>query len=93
MKKLFKMLLSISLFLIIPTPIKAIQIDEDIPVDTVNFVVSKIENIIREEMNKSGALELGMPLLINEDYFIKSGRINSFGEEMFSLDSWLAPSA
>ena len=44
MKKLFKMLLSISLFLIIPTPIKAIQIDEDIPVDTVNFVVSKIEN-------------------------------------------------
>lgn len=49
-------------------------------------VLENVKKVIREEMNKSGALELGMPLLINEDYFIKSGRINSFGEEMFSLN-------
>ena len=49
------------------------------------LVKSKIENIIREEMNNAGATELIMPALIPEDVFIKSGRRDSFGNDMFSL--------
>ena len=48
-------------------------------------VKTKIENIIREEMNKAGAQELTMPALIPEDIFIKSGRRKNFGSDMFSL--------
>lgn len=48
-------------------------------------VLENIKKLIEEEMNAAGAQELLMPLLINEEYFIKSGRNNSFGGEMFSL--------
>ncbi len=48
-------------------------------------VKSKIENIIREEMNNAGAYELLMPSLIPEDYYIESGRRENFGSSMFTL--------
>ena len=48
-------------------------------------VLNKIENIIREEMNKTGAQELVMPSLIPEDVYISSGRRDAFGPSMFSL--------
>ena len=48
-------------------------------------VKTKIENIIRDEMNKAGASELTMPALIPEDVFVKSGRRDNFGSDMFSL--------
>ena len=48
-------------------------------------VMENLKCIIREEMNNKGALELSMPLLINEEVFDISGRKNSFGGEMFSL--------
>jgi len=48
-------------------------------------VLNKIENIIRKEMDSTGALELKMPALIPEDVYIKSGRRNLFGSSMFSL--------
>lgn len=48
-------------------------------------VLENVKNIIRDEMNKSGALELLMPSLISEDYFITSKRIDKFGDDMFSL--------
>ena len=48
-------------------------------------VIENLKAIIREEMNKKGALELSMPLLINEEFFDISGRKGSFGGEMFSL--------
>lgn len=48
-------------------------------------VLNKIENIIREEMNKAGAQELVMPSLIPEDVYISSGRRDAFGPSMFSL--------
>ena len=41
-------------------------------------VKKKIENIIRDEMDKSGALEVLMPALIPDDIFKKSGRYDSF---------------
>lgn len=48
-------------------------------------VFKNIENIIREEMNKTGANELLMPALIPEEVYIKSGRRENFGNDMFSL--------
>ena len=48
-------------------------------------VFDKIENIIREEMNKTGALEMKMPSLISSDYYEKSGRTRTFGASVFSL--------
>lgn len=49
-------------------------------------VKQKIENIIREEMNKAGANEVIMPMLIAGEIFEKSGRRHAFGEDMFSLN-------
>ena len=48
-------------------------------------VDKKIENVIREEMDKSGANELVMPSLIPEDYYVASGRRDNFGDSMFTL--------
>lgn len=49
-------------------------------------VLSKIENIIREEMDAKEAQELLMPALIPEDVYIQSGRREAFGSNMFSLN-------
>ena len=46
----------------------------------------KIENIVREEMNKAKAQELLMPSLIPEDYYVASGRRDNFGHDMFGLN-------
>ncbi len=48
-------------------------------------VIRKIEGIVREEMNKTGALELIMPSLIPEDYYVKTKRIEVFGKDLFRL--------
>ena len=48
-------------------------------------VLAKIKNIVREEMDRSGAQELLMPALILEDVYEKSGRREAFGSNMFAL--------
>jgi len=48
-------------------------------------VYKNVENIIREEMNNAGALEVHMPTLAPTDIFEKSHRLSSFGKEMFKL--------
>lgn len=48
-------------------------------------VLQKIENIIREEMDDTGAQELLMPSLILEEVYEKSGRRAAFGNNMFAL--------
>lgn len=48
-------------------------------------VLKNIENIIREEMNKTGALELSMPTLIPREIYETTGRVESFGSSSFSL--------
>lgn len=48
-------------------------------------VLKKVEQIIREEMNATGAQELQMPSLIPEEVYIESGRRAGFGNSMFSL--------
>jgi len=48
-------------------------------------VLKNIEQIIREEMNKTGALELSMPTLIPREIYETTGRVQSFGSSSFSL--------
>ncbi len=48
-------------------------------------VLSKIEKIIQEEMDKAGCNQLAMPSLIPIDIYEASGRKDNFGKNMFSL--------
>jgi len=46
----------------------------------------KAEEIVREEMDKAGALELHMPALQPIDLFERTGRINSFGNVLIKFN-------
>ncbi len=48
-------------------------------------VMQKIMKIVREEMNKTGAVETLMPSLIPDDYYRKTNRIEVFGKDLFQL--------
>jgi prolyl-tRNA synthetase len=48
-------------------------------------VLRKIENIIREEMDKAGGQELLLPVLQPFEFWQQSGRDVSFGESLFTL--------
>ncbi|MCI8777606.1 MAG: proline--tRNA ligase [Bacilli bacterium] len=48
-------------------------------------VVKNIEAIVREEMDRCGAMEVSMPSLIPEEIYINSGRRMIFGDNMFTL--------
>jgi prolyl-tRNA synthetase len=45
-------------------------------------VLRKVENIIREEMNRAGALEVLMPGAIPAELWVESGRWDKFGPEL-----------
>ena len=48
-------------------------------------VAKKVENIVREEMNRAGALELLMPAVIPAELWQESGRWNKYGPELLRL--------
>jgi prolyl-tRNA synthetase len=48
-------------------------------------VLKKIENIVREEMDRAGALEILMPAILPAEYFRETGRYDKFGEILFRL--------
>lgn len=48
-------------------------------------VLKKIENIVRQEMDRAGAIEMLMPAMQPADLWIKSGRWFEYGPEMFRL--------
>jgi len=48
-------------------------------------IFKKIENIVREEMDRTGAQELSMPCILPAEYYMLSGRWEIFGPEMFRL--------
>jgi prolyl-tRNA synthetase len=48
-------------------------------------VLTKIANIVREEMNRAGAQEVMMPALLPREYFEESGRWSSFGDTLLRL--------
>ncbi|OUW95547.1 MAG: proline--tRNA ligase [Pelagibacteraceae bacterium TMED237] len=49
------------------------------------LVLKKIEQIVREEQNNAGAIELLMPTIQSSDLWIKSGRYNDYGKEMLRI--------
>ncbi|MCL5071532.1 MAG: proline--tRNA ligase [Actinobacteria bacterium] len=48
-------------------------------------ILKKIENIVRQEMNRAGAIEMLMPAMQPADLWIKSERWFEYGPEMFRL--------
>ena len=48
-------------------------------------VLKKIEKIIREEMNKAGAIELLMPAIQPAELWEETGRWNKFGPQMLKI--------
>ncbi len=48
-------------------------------------VLKKIEQIVREEQNRAGALEVLMPTLQSADLWRKSGRYDDYGKEMLRI--------
>ncbi|MFO1089804.1 MAG: proline--tRNA ligase [Hyphomicrobiales bacterium] len=48
-------------------------------------VLRKIEQIVREEQNRAGAIEVLMPTIQSADLWKKSGRYNAYGKEMLRI--------
>lgn len=48
-------------------------------------VLRKIEQIVREEMDRAGALELLLPALLPAEYFRETGRWDVFGDNLLRL--------
>jgi len=48
-------------------------------------VLQKIEAIVREEQNRSGALEVLMPTMQGADLWRESGRYDAYGAEMLRI--------
>ena len=48
-------------------------------------VLKKIEQIIREEQNRAGAIELLMPTIQSADLWRESGRYDDYGKEMLRI--------
>lgn len=44
--------------------------------------ISKVENIVREEMNRAGAIELLMPAVVPSELWRESGRWDYYGKEL-----------
>ncbi|WMQ74993.1 MAG: Proline--tRNA ligase [Sodalis sp.] len=45
-------------------------------------VLRKVENIVREEMNNAGAIEVAMPVVQPADLWQESGRLVQYGQEL-----------
>lgn len=48
-------------------------------------VLRKVEGIVRDEMDRAGALEILMPALLPAEYFRETGRFDRFGDTLFRL--------
>ncbi len=48
-------------------------------------VLRKVEKIIKEEMDKAGALEILMPTIQPAELWIESGRFDAYGKEMLRI--------
>ncbi len=48
-------------------------------------VLQKVENIVREEMNNSGAMEVLMPVVQPADLWLESGRWEEYGAELLRI--------
>ncbi len=48
-------------------------------------VLRKVERIVREEMDRAGALEILMPVLLPGEYYKETGRWDVYGDVLFRL--------
>ncbi|MDH3998554.1 MAG: proline--tRNA ligase, partial [Desulfuromonadales bacterium] len=48
-------------------------------------VIRKVENIVREEMNRAGAIELLMPAVVPAELWEETGRWQQYGKELLRL--------
>jgi prolyl-tRNA synthetase len=48
-------------------------------------VLNKVANIVRDEMNKAGSLEILMPVVQPADLWQESGRLNEYGPELLRI--------
>ncbi len=48
-------------------------------------VIRKVEAIVREEMNRAGAIEISMPVVQPAELWQESGRFSKFGPEMLRI--------
>ena len=48
-------------------------------------VLRKVESIVREEMNRAGAVELSMPAIQPAELWQESGRWDKFGPQMLRI--------
>ena len=48
-------------------------------------VLRKVENIIKQEMDKAGALEILMPTIQPAELWVESGRYDAYGKEMLRI--------
>ena len=49
-------------------------------------VLNKISNIVREEQNRAGAIEILMPTIQSADIWRESGRYDDYGKEMLRIE-------
>jgi prolyl-tRNA synthetase len=49
-------------------------------------VLAKIEQIVREEQNRAGAIEILMPTMQSADLWRESGRYDDYGKEMLRIE-------
>ncbi|NQY65642.1 MAG: proline--tRNA ligase [Alteromonadaceae bacterium] len=49
-------------------------------------VLKKVENIVREEMERAGVIEVSMPMVQPADLWAESGRIDDYGPELLRLN-------
>ena len=48
-------------------------------------VLNKISDIVREEQNRAGALEMLMPTIQSAELWEESGRYDGYGKEMLRI--------
>ncbi len=48
-------------------------------------IINKIENIVREEMDRAGALELKFPAILPSELWKETGRWDVYGKELFRI--------
>ena len=48
-------------------------------------VIRKVEAIVREEMNRAGALEVSMPVIQPAEYWQETGRFEKMGDELLRI--------
>jgi len=49
-------------------------------------VLNKIADIVREEQNRAGAIEILMPTIQSADLWRESGRYDDYGKEMLRIE-------